>query len=70
MNFRNSFHISKKEIRFVYHGYQLVELWKKKKDIYGVMKALAKKTNLKSTDAIWGHWAWVVHTLCKQNISG
>ena len=55
------------------HGYQLTELWKKKRDIYGVVKALAKETNLESTDAIWGHWAWVVCTYmtsCKQNISG
>jgi hypothetical protein len=54
------------------HSYQLAELWKKKKDIYGVVKALAKKTNLESTDAIWGRWAWVVRTSmtsCKQDIS-
>ena len=28
------------------HGYQLADLWKKKKDIYSVIKALGKKTNL------------------------
>jgi len=42
------------------HSYQLADLWKKKKDIYSVVKALGKRTNLESTDAIWGCWAWVV----------
>jgi hypothetical protein len=41
---------------------QLTDQWKKKKDVYSVVKALAKKTNLESTDAIWGRWAWIVRT--------
>jgi hypothetical protein len=35
---------------------------KKKKDIYSVVKALTKKSNLEPTNTIWGHWAWIVRT--------
>lgn len=35
-------------------------MWKKKKDICVLVSALAKKTRIEPTDAIWGRWAWVV----------
>jgi hypothetical protein len=41
---------------------QLMDQWRKKKDIYSVVKALAKKSNLEPTDTIWGRWAWIVCT--------